>query len=649
MSLTQILCKNWPTWKDDPNFAQMGAELGAPPPKKEDQTLLGDTSCMPAEKGKEFDCNIGDVGLYEYDAVRNFQQTMDNRITDNNTSMTAVKPAIGTVIPNSSPTSNICKSSYKKPLEIDFGKVTDLTQAKISALQKTWGNKRGKPKQLINGGVHVDNIYLSEKVQGSLAPQAGQDAPTKFEQTCLRLELHGTEWGDREPHGLTIVTDKESQCPDYRPNSTLDGRKVGACVATEYQLGPGRFEVVAHAPDMAQWSKKQPGGESGEASNGYCWAIWTFHYEEHYQGNNDPQSVSAEGNVGDIQDGYCFNHAVCEGYDNNTYPLACPRDTSETLPGKEKGGPGCYGPASNYADDDHPTCSSIDTSTTIVNHEIDIEIPGSWPGKTANPGLASSLNSAYWTPSTWNCNTFLGENDNVNARALWQSQYIVQKMDISSGTPKIIPNGEPNSFLATPPESQPPNLDKEVLEFHNYRFDWIVPDNEEDPPYVEWFFDGHSIHKSYTMIPTRSSRLVVGGWFPHWTQSGNSNEVKAPDSLVVPWEQANIYVASIKYTPDPIPGVKNKYTDYPQNYDQCGKDGLDPISCGFVVPNMPGETLGNNPRPNDVRVCGVNCPSRSDVDPPKSNNKLILYILIALAAVAAIALVILMAVLFHKK
>ena len=647
MSLTKKLCDNWHSWKTDPNFigSDPGPESGAPPPKNNLTALYGPTRCLAANVGEEFDCNVGDVGLYNYGAVRQFQQTMDTRIAENNTSMTAVLPAVGSVIPDSSPKSNICKSSYQKPLDIDFSKVTDLTQAKISALQKTWGNQRGNPKSYINGGTHVDNVSLSPVVTGKLAEQAGQEkpGPTDIKQTCLQLQLHGDKWVGG-PQGITIVKDKSSKCPDYRTNNPLHGKKVGACVATEYQLGPGRFEVIAHAPDMAQWAKRDHGGD-GTESNGYCWAIWTFHYEEHSQGGNDPQVVDPTGNAGDIEDGFCFNHVTCEeGYRenyNNKYELDC-TNVAVYLPGKDPGDASCYGPESEYG-----KCDSLDTSTTIVNHEIDIEIPGSWPGKTAEVSGANQ-NSDFWTPSTWNCNTFLGESDNVMARALWQSQYVIQKMDTTKKTPTRILNGEPNSFLATPPKSQPPVLETEELEFHNYRFDWIVPE-DGTPPYVEWFFDGNPMHKSYTMIPTRSSRLVVGGWFPHWTQSGNSNEVTGDNSLIVPWEQANIYVANIKYTPDPD-GTKNKYTDYPQNYDQCGKDGQDPISCGFVAPNMPGQKLGNGSRENDNRVCFSNCPAK-DVSPSNKGggSKLVVYILIALAGVSVIALGILIVYMIRNR
>jgi hypothetical protein len=119
--------------------------------------------------------------------------------------------------------------------------------------------------------------------------------------------------------------------------------------------------------------------------------------------------------------------------------------------------------------------------------------------------------------------------------------------------------------------------------------------------------------------------------------------------LIVPWEQANIYVASIKYTPDPD-GIENKYTDYPQNYDQCGKDGQDPISCGFVVPNMPGQKLGNGSRPNDNRVCFENCPTK-DAGPSNKGggSKLVLYIFIALAGVSVIALGILTAYMIRNR
>jgi hypothetical protein len=569
---------------------------------------------------------------------------------------------------------NICEKAYDKDLLIDFGKYDKLIDAPITVMHKNWGSTR--KQVVVNGGTHVNHVSLTSK------PITGTYKNTSFTQNCLSLTLKGSgepnksfSCGDICSYGLTtqknadgnveyISTDDgyipqvHTACPGDKSGKTKGcnlnpGQKVGACVATEYMLGPGYYEVIAHAPDITQYNINK---NHGNMSNGYCWAIWTFHYEEHYpcEPNCDKfvktgQYIDDDANKGLVSNGYCYNEAL--GINSKTKKECYTDIVTDTddiefesaygdtifLPGKGAH-KNCYGTPTDYGW--NPDCE-LDTSTGVVNHEIDIEIPGSWPGK-----MSTDANSKYWTPSTWNCNTFLGSNNPALARSNWSSQYVIQKMN-SDGT--AILNGEPDSFLAKPPV----NLDSpedQTLEFHKYAFNWCVP-GDEVGPYVQWYFDDEPIFKSYTMVPTRSSRLVVGGWFPHWTQDGNSDcKPAAPSEMLsVPFDTAKIFVKSILYKPNcfdpkfnssPPTGTNpNTIVDFPQNYDQCGKGGTNPIALGFTPPNLPDTTLPNGQvAPEDVRVCNENCPTKKPSPPSNFPLMTIVIVLIVLVVMAFLGL-----------
>lgn len=654
--------KTWGEIKSDGNFSGNGEYSAFPPPKATDQQgLFGNTDCTN-NMGGQFNCNVGVVGLFPHEQVNTFRTNYDSGTKGY--SLSAMDVGSGEIFLDSE-NDNICKKAYDKELLIDFGKYDKLIDAPITAMHKNWGSRR--KNYTINGGVHVNNVSLTSN------PITGTYKGEPFKQKCLSLTLRGSDfkcndncsWGLETKNSEYVSTSDgyipyvHAPCPGSESGkdcNLLPGERVGACVASEYMLGPGYYEVIAHAPDITQYNKKQ----GKNLSNGYCWAIWTFHYEEHYpcKTNCDKFAKTNQfidnnaNNKGSVSDGYCYNEGLVlikgtktECYtdivkdtvtDDIKYEPALPLGGDYIyLPGK--GGPhkNCYGELSDYfAGSD----CMLDTTTGVVNHEIDIEIPGSWPGK-----MSTDANSKYWTPSTWNCNTFLGSNNPALARGTWSSQYVIQKLTSPGG--ELIKNGDPNSFLATPP-SDLDSPENENLEFHKYAFNWCVP-GDAGGPYVQWYFDDEPIFKSYTMVPTRSSRLVVGGWFPHWTQEGNSDcKPSAPSEMLkAPFDTAKIFVKSILYKPNcfdpkmnnspPTGTSPNTTVDFPQNYDQCGLGGTNPIANGFTPPNLPGAKLANGElAPEDVRVCNENCPTTK---PPHSSKSPLMMIVIALIVLVVLA------------
>ena len=527
----------------------------------------------------EVDCLTGQVGLIPYEDQLKFLRNKDENIGPNGLRTVKVLSNGGLIDPESTTTANICKAGRTTPLTIDFGKLTSLTDGELfSALHKQWGGCRGhgcggdnscctnpdpaKVPYRINGGCVKENVTLSDdEVTVTLAApwcttgnSCTPGAEKTWKQKVLNLQVNGSQYTGPIKGVLQEHAQPGQHCPTNVP--TVDGAKVGGCIATTDMLGPGRYEVIAMAPDDAPVDTLT----NIRPPPGYCFAIWTFHYEEHYD-DQDPQKVSAANNKGKYTaaGGQCFNTQECqEGFTStcNT-PLSIPNP--------------CYAAK-----------SACDNGLTVVNHEIDIEIPGSWPGK-----LSTSNNQDVWTTDTMNCNTFLGANESDYPRGNWSSQYIAKKMPPTGST-------QQQSFLST-----------DGL-FHKYAIDWVVPTDTSQAPYVSWYFDDALVHTSYTMVPSRAGRLVVGGWFPHWVQSGKSED---PSSLQALFNYKTIQVASITFTPDPNSAPGN----YPQNYDQCGTS---PIACGFAVPD-PTDT---DPV-EDIRICKCTDPGGNPPAPPGPSVK----------------------------
>ena len=151
----------------------------------------------------------------------------------------------------------------------------------------------------------------------------------------------------------------------------------------------------------------------------------------------------------------------------------------------------------------------------VVNHEIDIEMPGR-PG-SAHTGIGYDYAL---------CNTWVGENDN-----------------------------ECTSSHMRLPAPQDDGA------FHVYRFDWHTGDAAGTiVPRVEFYFDGVPVVTNYTHIPTKAGRFWVGAWFPNgWAGT--------PD-----FDTSVFEVDYVKITPF------HEENDKPQN-ETYGADGLaEPIN-----------------------------------------------------------------------
>ena len=105
----------------------------------------------------------------------------------------------------------------------------------------------------------------------------------------------------------------------------------------------------------------------------------------------------------------------------------------------------------------------------VVNHEIDIEMPGRPTSANKDISYEYAL-----------CNTWIGEKG---------SEYTASHMKL----PQRQDDGN----------------------FHTYRFDWHS--GSEDGtirPRVEFYFDGVLVQINYTHIPFKAGRFWVGAWFP---------------------------------------------------------------------------------------------------------------------------------------
>ena len=153
----------------------------------------------------------------------------------------------------------------------------------------------------------------------------------------------------------------------------------------------------------------------------------------------------------------------------------------------------------------------------VVNHEIDIEMPGR-PG-SAHTGIGYDYAL---------CNTWVGENE-----------------------------GEYTSSHMKLPARQDDGA------FHVYRFDWHTGDRAGTVrPRVEFYFDGVPVVTNYTHIPTKAGRLWVGAWFPNgWagTPDFDTSVFEVDYVRIVPFHEEN---------------------DEPQN-ETYGSDGLaEPVNLG---------------------------------------------------------------------
>ena len=150
-----------------------------------------------------------------------------------------------------------------------------------------------------------------------------------------------------------------------------------------------------------------------------------------------------------------------------------------------------------YKGDEGAPANLKDDEYFVVNHEIDIEMPG-------RPGSAHediSYNYAL-------CNTWVGENE---------GEYLASHMRL--------------------PEPQDDG------EFHTYRFDWHTGDKDGTiTPRVEFYFDGVPVVTNYTYIPYKAGRLWVGAWFPNgWagTPDFDTDVFQVKYVKIIPFHEEN--------------------------------------------------------------------------------------------------------------
>ena len=217
---------------------------------------------------------------------------------------------------------------------------------------KAWGGQ--------NGGVVKENVSVSNGT--------------------LKLEGHGLNYT-----GNVKGTGKYGD----------SGKLVGAAVATRDYYASGSYEVVAKiAPNL-----------------GACSAMWTFEYEEYYEGD--------EGYIPELAMDHC----------------------------------------------------------TVVNHEIDIEIP-----TAVNSHSTENFHSARF--NTWT----------------YENVYTPHFMDVG--------------------------VDLDDGNFHTYRFDWHTGDASETAR-VEFYIDNQLLYTCYKTIPTNAGRFWIGVWFPF---ANDTDGDKKPDT-----------------------------------------------------------------------------------------------------------------------
>ena len=403
----------------------------------------------------------------------------------------------------------------------------DADKFPIQALHKIWGS--GPETTPFNRGVNARNVYIAptETVQYTLNNQQG-----KLQQKVIIMEAHGDNYNGDVP-GLKKAPKKTGGpkpaknslpvCPvweELSPTTANYNKRVGGVACTRDQYGPGVYNILAYVPKTTDKAKD---------GRGYVFAIWPYNYAEIYN-PEAPQYMKAP----------CTG--MCDGVVKT--PPACPNTES---------------------------CGGLDTFT-VINHEIDIEIPCN------SPQLAKD----WKTNCTWdtmNCNTWLTDTGNYDERTGgYYTQVAVKKL--GGGT-----------FISDAPETDS-NKD-----YHWYTLDWNVNNTDPTKNYVAFYFDdpfdptgktkfngaslpttpsGQPLHKTTRFVPTRAGRLNFGPWMAWWGYGGTTGGKPNFDT-------AKVRLAHLSIIPS------GQGFSFPQSYDQPGAecDFVDLYSKG-TAPTPPG-------------------------------------------------------------
>ena len=222
---------------------------------------------------------------------------------------------------------------------------------------------------------------------------------------------------------------------------------------------------------------------------------------------------------------------------------------------------------------------------SIINHEIDIEIPCN------SPQLDWSTQMTW---DTMNCNTWVSDIDNYDPQT--GAYYTQVAVKAKKGT----------TFISEQPESS------SQKDYHWYTLDWHVDNNDYTKNYVAFYFDdpfdptksakypdgtslpsspsGKPLYQTQRFIPTRAGRLNVGPWMGWWGYNGQNNGKPEFDTAKVRLAQLSISPYGTGF-------------DFPQNYDQHTPHG--DVECDFRdLYSVKGPGRPNPPSPGPIPDSG---------------------------------------------
>ena len=421
----------------------------------------------------------------------------------------------------------------------------------IQALHKVWGDGGSKK---YNRGVNSRNVYIApeESVHYTL-----NKTPGTLKQKVMIMEAHGELYTGIIPGIKKGGTKMEENpidgslpvCPvweEISPTVTNYNKRVGGVACTRDQYGPGVYNILAYVPKTTDM-------DNGKDGRGYVFAIWPYNYAEIYS-QTAPQ----------------YMNTPCTGMcDGGGKTPTCPTQD---------------------------TCGATGAPFTVINHEIDIEIPCN------SPQLAKDWkNNITW--DTMNCNTWLTDTGNYDVRT---GGYYTQVAVKKSGG---------GTFISDAPDEADSNKD-----YHWYTLDWNVNNKDPTQNYVAFYFDdpfdpsdqtyfdskklpgkpsGQPLHKTTRFVPTRAGRLNFGPWMAWWGYGGKTGGV--PNFKTAKVRLAHLSIIPYNQYNDTIGGFS-----FPQSYDQPGVEcdfvnlyskGLPPIPPGPPIAPTPGPPIAPTPGP----------------------------------------------------
>jgi hypothetical protein len=365
--------------------------------------------------------------------------------------------------------------------------------------------------------------------------------------------------------------------------------RVGACIATATQFGPGRYSVLARVPKTS---------DASTDGRGYVFAMWTFAYSEIYA--NNPGGCPGRGNESRgpaTASPLAMFEKSAEGSTGTLFPA---------LPGIFAQGSSCD-----------------DGFMTVHNHEIDIEIPANSPAFMDTPDLWST----HLTWGSMNCNTWISDTAVYEGTSNYYTQAQASVSDLPLAAAR-----KPASFVS------------ENGEFHWYEIDWRVDPTDPSRNTVSWYFDGQLVYTTRRFVPLYGGRLVVGPWPAHW----GVRPASAGGPMSMRFDVAHVDVAELRVLPQQLvldvdsrgtPTPTCAILAMPQTYDQKLPNGE--LYCGFRplcsqqrVDTSCASTLagvsrqqgggGDDALEGITQPCGGNsgvwCPPGSDTVPSWSPN-----------------------------